>query len=79
VVKLHNLRIDHVTIWSELKNLIGAQVVSFPCRVVDLKTGPIAFVRVIVGEIPLPQSGSGLERDPELTREFGTVPSTGHS
>jgi hypothetical protein len=46
--ELHNLRIDHVMIRSQLKYLIGAKVVRLKCRVFGGKTGPMATVRVFV-------------------------------
>ena len=47
-LKLHNLHIDHVTIQSELKYLIRANVVGLKCLVFGGETGPIAKVRVLV-------------------------------
>ena len=76
LVKLHNLRTDHVTIRSELKYLIGAKVVRLKCRVYDVKTGPIATVRVFVWQDPLQWFGSGFDPDPQPTCEFGTVANT---
>ena len=61
-LKLHNLPTDHVTIRSELRYFIGAKIVDLICRV--------------FGENPLQRSGSGLELDPELNREFGPVANT---
>ena len=45
---LNNLLNDHVTIWSELKYLIAAQVVMLQCRVVGGKTVPYAMFRIFV-------------------------------
>jgi len=45
---LHNLRIDHVMIWSELWYSIGAKAVRLKCLVFGGKTGPIATVQVFV-------------------------------
>jgi len=70
---LHNLLIDHVMIWSELRYLICAQVVRFDCWVVGGETGPIATVQVVGWWNSLQLSGSGLEPDPELDREFRTI------
>ena len=75
-LKLHRLHIDHITIWSELKNLNRAKVVGYWMLVVGGKTGQTAAARVFVGWNQLPQSGTGLKQDPEPTRTFGTVANT---
>jgi len=75
-IKLHNLRIAHVTIRSELRYLILANHVMLKWLVFGGKTGPIATVRVLVWYDPLQRYGSGPEPDPELTRRFGTVANT---
>jgi len=75
-LKLHDLRIDHVMIRSELKYLIGAQVVRLKCRVFAGKTGPIPRVRVFCVVKPVATVRVLVEPDPELTREFGTVANT---
>jgi hypothetical protein len=43
---MHNLHIDHVTIQSELRYLIGAKAVWLNCRVLGGETGAIPKVRV---------------------------------
>ena len=63
-LKLHNLRIDHAVIRSELKYSIGA-------RNVD------SWGAGLCGN-PLQQFGSGLEPHPEPTWEFGPVANTNH-
>jgi len=47
-LQLDNLRNDHVMIRSQLKYLIGAQIVSSKFRVFGGTTTPIATVRVFV-------------------------------
>jgi len=64
-LKLHNLRTDHVTIWSELRYLIGGTIVDLKCRV--------------FGGNPLQRSSSGSEPDPEPNREFGPVANTSYA
>jgi len=61
-LKLHNVCTDHVTIWSELRYLMGAKIVDLKCRE--------------FGGNPLLRSGSWSEPDPEPNREFGPVANT---
>jgi len=75
----HNLRIDRIRIRSELRYLIGSNIVRLKCRVSGGKTGTIAMVRVFVYSNPFQWSGSGLELDREPNREFGTIGNTSHS
>jgi len=75
-IKLYNLRIDHVTIRSELRYFIGAKLMMLKCRVFGGKTGPIATVRVFVWKDLFQRFGSQSELQPEWTRRFGTVPNT---
>jgi hypothetical protein len=71
---LHNLRMDHVSIRSELRYLIGAKVVRFKWRVFGGETGPIATVRVfeVVATIRfrIRNRSSGLD----TSREYREVP-----
>jgi len=70
---LHNLRIDHVTIRSELRYWIGAQVVRLKCRLFGGKTGHIATVRVCGVARPIATFRFQVELDPQMNRDFGPV------
>jgi hypothetical protein len=58
-VKLDNLRLGHVTIRSELRYLIGAQVVRLKYRVFGGKPAQLQQSGFLVSYNPLPRSGSG--------------------
>jgi len=45
-LKLHNLRIDHVTIQSELKYLIGAKNLGLQMPGFEVEPGPNAMVPI---------------------------------
>ena len=70
-LKLHNLRTDHVVIQSELKYLIGAEMVNFKCRVVGGKTAPFPTVWVLRVIRPVATVRVRVELDPEPTWQFG--------
>jgi hypothetical protein len=59
---LHDLRTDHVTIQSELRYLIGVKIVHLKC--------------LVFGGNLFQWSGSGLEPELELNREFGLIANT---
>jgi hypothetical protein len=72
-LKLDNLRTDHVMIRSELKNLIGAKIVHFKCRVFGGKTAPSPTFRDFRVVRPVATVRFQVERKPEPTAEFGPV------
>jgi hypothetical protein len=76
VLKLDNLRTDHVMIRSELKYLIGANIVDLKCRVFGGKTAPFPTVRVFRVVRPVATVRCRVEPNPEPTREFGPVSNT---
>jgi len=76
LLKLQTLSIDHVTIQSEINNLIRAKVVRCEWHVFGGITSPIAMVRNFLLQNPLRWSGPDFNADPELMQEFGTVPNT---
>jgi len=63
---LHNICIDHVTIQSELRYIIGGNFEMLKCGDFGGKTSPIAMVRVFVWYDPLQWFGSGDNSNPEL-------------
>jgi hypothetical protein len=75
-VELYNLRTDHVMRRSELKYLIGGQVVMLKCRVFEVKTGPFPVGRVFRGVRPVATVRFRVEPEPEPTREIGPVANT---
>jgi hypothetical protein len=78
-LKLDNLRTDHVMIRSELKYLIGAQIVDLKCRDFGGKTAPFPTVQVIRVVRPVAKVRFRVEPNPEPTREFGPVANTTHN
>jgi hypothetical protein len=75
-VELHTLRTDHVMIRSELKYLIGGQVVILKCRVFVGKTGPFPVGRVFRRVRPVVTVRFWVKPEPELIREFDPVADT---
>jgi hypothetical protein len=75
-LKLDNLRTDHVMIRSELKSLIGAQIVDLKYRVLGGKTAPFRMVRVFRVVRPVAKVRFRVELNPEPAREFGPVANT---
>jgi hypothetical protein len=65
-LKLHNLRIDHVTIRSELKYLIGGQNLGLQRPGFEAKPSPNAAVRGVHVVQLLQPFGSGSSPNPEL-------------
>jgi len=72
-LELHNLRTDHVMIRSELKHLIGGNVVMLKCRVFGGKTGPFPMGRVFRVVRRGATVRFQVEPEPEPTREFGPI------
>jgi hypothetical protein len=64
---------------SELKYLIGANIVNLKCRVFGGKTGPMATVRVFGVVTPVATVRIQEESYAEPTREFGPVANTSHA
>ena len=79
LLKLHNVRTDHVMIQSELKYLIGARIVNLKCRVFGGKTGPFPMVWVFRVVRPVATVRFRVEPYLEPTREFGPVANTTHN
>jgi len=77
-LKLDNLHTNHVMIRSELKILIGVNIVDLKCRVFGGKTTPFPTVRVFRVVRPIPMVRFRVEPNPELTREFGPAANTRH-
>jgi len=75
-LKLHNLRIDHVVVRSELKYLIGANIVNLKCPVFGGKTGPFPMVQVYCVVRPGATVRFWVELEPEPTRNFGPFANT---
>ena len=73
---VRNLRIDHVTIRSELRYIIGATIVNLKCRAFGGKTGPFWTVQVFLVERPIATGRYGVEPVLEPSREFGTTGNT---
>jgi hypothetical protein len=73
---LHNICTDHVIIRSELKRLFVSKMLTIKCRVCGGKTGPFPTVQVVGGVRQVATIRFRVERDPELTREFGPVANT---
>jgi hypothetical protein len=64
-LKLHNMHIDHVTIRSELKYLIGAKDLALQWPGFEVEPGPNAKVWGFHVVKPLPRFGSGSNPNPE--------------
>jgi len=64
-LKLHNLRIDHVTIRPELKYLIGGQNLGFQRPGFEVKPSPNAAVRGFHAVKLLQRFGSGSIPNPD--------------
>ena len=75
-LKLHNLRIDDVMIWSEHRYFIGAKIVNLKCRVFGSKTGPFSTVQVCCVLTPVATVRIKVEPEPEPNQEFGTMANT---
>jgi len=75
-LKLHNVRPNHVLVWSELKYLIGAKIVNLKCRDFGDKTGLFPTVRVFHVVRPVAPVRTREEPDAELTRKFWPVANT---
>jgi len=73
VLKLVNLRTDHVMIGTELKYLIGAKIVDLKYRVFGGKTTPFPMGRVFRVLRLVATVRSRVESNPEPTRESGPV------
>jgi hypothetical protein len=75
-VKLDTLHLEHVTIQSELRYLIGAQVVRLKCQVVGGKPAQWQRSRFLGWYNELPRSGSGYEPDPPPSRDLPPIANT---
>jgi hypothetical protein len=75
-LKQDNLRTDHVMIRSELKYLIGANIVDLKYRVFCCKTARFPMVRVLRVVRPVAIVRFQVEPNPEPTREFRPVANT---
>jgi hypothetical protein len=75
-LKLQNLRIDHVTIRSELKYLIEAKNLGMQWPGLEVEPGPNATVRGFHVVKLLQRFGSGSNPNPELFKLVGTVANT---
>jgi hypothetical protein len=77
LVTLHNLRIDHVTMHSELKYLIEAKVVRLKCWDFGGKTGPDAKGRVVHQQKTFPSGRNGCVRVDMLCQSRQRHPGAG--
>jgi len=75
-LNLHNLRIDHVIIQSELKYLMGAKYLGLQRLGFEVETSPNAMVRVFHVVKQFQQFSSGSNPNPELFWRVGTVADT---
>jgi len=72
-LKLHNLRIDHVTIGSELKHLVGTTLLGLQRLGFEVEPSPNAMFWVFPAVKPLQWFGSSSNPNPEPFKQVGTV------
>jgi len=77
-LQLHNQHIDHVTIQSELRYLIGAKCARLKWHVFGGKPSSIATVWFLMLKNPLKLTRSGLELELEPNWEFRPIANTSH-